>query len=229
MSSKSDKIKETILGSSTRPKATPRSQQRKHTRAKIIAAAEIEFKETRFHYTTVDDIASRANVGRATFYTHFRGKEEVLLEIIIQKHATKAQSFFPLLEIKNIDETSIIQWLTKSIYHRFEVDRDWLFCYYIVSDLYMNMTNFFSDGRNEIIDMLGKRFDAFNTFRPDGTEDQAVRSRGHLELYKIEQFALHSVFPGLPLPLDTFKAETARAFLAFLQSAPMHPPLSQDI
>ncbi|WP_158637765.1 TetR/AcrR family transcriptional regulator [Novosphingobium taihuense] len=227
MSNKHAKNSDTILSSSMRPKATPRSQQRMHTRAKIITAAEIEFKEKRFHYATVDDIVSRANISRATFYTHFRGKEEVLLEIIIKKHTLKVQMFSTLLRLPDITLESVSIWLEKVFFSSFEDEREWLFSYYIVSDLYLNMANFFSDGRDEIIDILGQRFAAFQATH-EGKPDHHKRARGHLELYKIEQTALHAVFPGLHMPLDAFKNEAIEGFYSYLASAPIGPAMSEE-
>jgi AcrR family transcriptional regulator len=217
-----------ILNSSTRPKTPLRAQQRKHTRAKIVSAAIVEFKEKRFHYATVDDISSRANVSRATFYTHFRGKEEVLLEIIIQKHSTKHLSFVPLVEAETVDENFLYNWLKNTFVARFLEDREWLFSYYVVCDLYSHMANFFSGGRDEVIDLLGLRFGAFRARGEDGEADAAKRARGHLELYKMEQFGLHVVYPGLSVPVDVFARETARSLLAFLQSDAIGPPICSN-
>ena len=217
-----------ILKSSTRPKTHLRAQQRKHTRAKIVSAAIVEFEDKRFHYATVDDIASRANISRATFYTHFRGKEEVLLEIIIQMHSSKHLTFVPLVEAPVIDEAFLVSWLKNSVLARFARDRDWLFSYYVVCDLYTDMANFFSAGRDEIIDILGLRFGAFRAVDAAGQDDPGKRARGHLELYKIEQFGLHAVFPGLSVAVDAFAEEVAKGLLAFLRSDTIGPPVTQS-
>jgi AcrR family transcriptional regulator len=48
------------------------------TRDRMVAAAFALFEERGFEHTTVDDIAERAQVGRTTFFRHFRSKEDVI-------------------------------------------------------------------------------------------------------------------------------------------------------
>jgi AcrR family transcriptional regulator len=50
----------------------------KGTRDRVVAAAFTLFEERGFEHTTVDDIADRAEIGRTTFFRHFRSKEDVI-------------------------------------------------------------------------------------------------------------------------------------------------------
>lgn len=49
------------------------------TRDRLVAAAFELFESKGYDATTVDDIATRAGMGRSTFFRHFRGKEDVVL------------------------------------------------------------------------------------------------------------------------------------------------------
>jgi len=48
------------------------------TRSRLIEAAFALFEEQGYDETTVEEIASRAELGRTTFFRHFRGKEDVV-------------------------------------------------------------------------------------------------------------------------------------------------------
>jgi AcrR family transcriptional regulator len=48
------------------------------TRSRLVEAAFALFEEQGYDKTTVDEIASRAELGRTTFFRHFPGKEDVV-------------------------------------------------------------------------------------------------------------------------------------------------------
>jgi AcrR family transcriptional regulator len=48
------------------------------TRGRLVEAAFALFEEQGYDETTVEEIASRAELGRTTFFRHFRGKEDVV-------------------------------------------------------------------------------------------------------------------------------------------------------
>ncbi len=60
-----------------RPVETPRQK----TRSKIAAAARAEFLEAGYEASSIESIARRAGVSRATYYIHFANKVEALVEI----------------------------------------------------------------------------------------------------------------------------------------------------
>ncbi|MGY4711193.1 TetR/AcrR family transcriptional regulator [Mycolicibacterium sp. CBM1] len=65
----------------TPTKLTMRDRHRLLTREHILAAALEVFAERGYVAVTIDDIAKRAGIGRATFYLHFDSKAAVLREI----------------------------------------------------------------------------------------------------------------------------------------------------
>lgn len=72
-----------------------RERQRNLTRQCILDASLEAFDERGYHATTVDDIVSRAGIGRATFYLHFEGKPAVLRELRdVRLHDWKPQNSF---------------------------------------------------------------------------------------------------------------------------------------
>jgi AcrR family transcriptional regulator len=71
-----------------------REAQKQFTRQRLLDAAVEEFSERGYSATTVDDIVSRAGATRATFYLHFKGKSELVLELM-----EKANDFRPHWEV----------------------------------------------------------------------------------------------------------------------------------
>jgi AcrR family transcriptional regulator len=57
------------------------------TRQEIVASALLVFDERGFHDTTVDDIATTANVSRATLYQYFESKEALFAELVEESGA----------------------------------------------------------------------------------------------------------------------------------------------
>jgi AcrR family transcriptional regulator len=55
-----------------------RSAGARETRERIVAAVRELLRERRFHESTVEQVAERANVSRATVYQHFRSRIDLL-------------------------------------------------------------------------------------------------------------------------------------------------------
>lgn len=61
------------------------------TRAAVLTAfRDLVFEQRRYDQIKISDIIQRANVGRSTFYDHYRNKDEVLAESIQRPFATLA-------------------------------------------------------------------------------------------------------------------------------------------
>lgn len=65
----------------TAQRLTMRDRHRILTRDHILGASLEAFAERGYAAVTIDDIARRAGIGRATFYLHFDGKAAVLREL----------------------------------------------------------------------------------------------------------------------------------------------------
>lgn len=71
-------IEERMAGTQLRRKGLSKRLQ---TRRKIALAAQEEYSEVGYQTSTVERIAARAGVSRATFYTHFSSKVEAFTEL----------------------------------------------------------------------------------------------------------------------------------------------------
>jgi AcrR family transcriptional regulator len=52
------------------------------TRQKLLDAARVVFAEKGMDLTRIDEISERADVGKGTFYYHFKGKPQIIKELI---------------------------------------------------------------------------------------------------------------------------------------------------
>lgn len=93
------------------PMASIREVHKQTTRSRLIEAAQKVFVEQGYEVTTIDDIATRAQVGRSTLYTHFQGKTEIALaiarELTDKMHVAAAE----LGQTTPGDRNSLATWL----------------------------------------------------------------------------------------------------------------------
>ncbi len=80
MSGSNDRNVETKTG----PKLTRRKRKKLRTRQQILDKARELFNKHLYEVVTMDDIAERADLSRATLYNHFDSKEAIYFEIGIQ-------------------------------------------------------------------------------------------------------------------------------------------------
>ena len=66
----------------TRRKRSRQERRLKATRQKLLDAARSVFAEKGLDLTRIDDITERADVGKGTFYYHFKGREGLIRELI---------------------------------------------------------------------------------------------------------------------------------------------------
>ena len=64
------------------PKTSRRHRRVSATRQKLLTAARAVFAEKGLDLTRIDEITERADVGKGTFYYHFRTKDRIILEVI---------------------------------------------------------------------------------------------------------------------------------------------------
>jgi AcrR family transcriptional regulator len=65
-----------------KPKRTRQQRRTKVTRQRLMDAARQVFAEKGLDLTTIDEITERADVGKGTFYYHFKSKERLIRELI---------------------------------------------------------------------------------------------------------------------------------------------------
>jgi AcrR family transcriptional regulator len=69
-------------GSSTRKRRTLRDRHKEFTGNQLLSSALEQFITKGYALTTIDDIAEHAGTSRATFYLHFKNKEDIVEELV---------------------------------------------------------------------------------------------------------------------------------------------------
>ena len=109
-------------------RGTLREEQKRATRAKLVAAAREQFEARGYAAVTVDEIAADVGCSRATFYVHFPGKLEVLQAISAE--ATSVMSYYEDLDrvLETRSRTEFAQWLNR-VFEWFDENRQMLPAY----------------------------------------------------------------------------------------------------
>lgn len=69
-------------GKKTAPKPSRQQRRTDATRQKLLDAARSVFAERGLDLTRIDEITERADVGKGTFYYHFKSKDQLIREMI---------------------------------------------------------------------------------------------------------------------------------------------------
>ncbi|NKR44600.1 TetR/AcrR family transcriptional regulator [Prescottella equi] len=109
-------------------RGTLREEQKRATRAKLVAAARNQFESRGYAAVTVDEIASEVGCSRATFYVHFPGKLEILEAVSAE--ATSVMSYYEDLDrvLETRSRAEFTQWLAR-VFEWFQENRRMLPAY----------------------------------------------------------------------------------------------------
>jgi AcrR family transcriptional regulator len=104
-------------------KQSLREAQKQFTHDRLLQAAVDEFSERGYSATTVDDVVTRAGATRATFYLHFKGKADMVLELM--EHANNFRPRWDLLREfpRRPSRERIREWLVRTT-DAWEANRD---------------------------------------------------------------------------------------------------------
>lgn len=100
------------------PKTGPlplRERHRQMTRATILDAAFALFQQTGLRATTVDQIASAAGINRATFYLHFKDKNEVAAALARRMVDIGQGQYRALAELRDPDREKVRAWVLRHL------------------------------------------------------------------------------------------------------------------
>ena len=90
---------------------TTRVEQKRQTRAALVAATRELLTRQGYTDTTAETIARAAGVSRATFYLHFRSKAEVVVEIMRGLEPEVAAAYRALDEMVEPTHDDVVAWL----------------------------------------------------------------------------------------------------------------------
>lgn len=186
------------------------------TLEKIRRSTREVFYEKGFFSASVEEIAARAGLSRATVYLHFRGKDELLFDLIKEDLAYQLGLYRELASIERITLTAIKGWLT---HFRAEVDkrRSSLDLFSIGGLIDANQMVVVGQHRDNIISILGRRFPGFDIEDPGDRPRETRRAECYLIIFIIEgitiNFSKTAAMPDLKTGIDI----VAPKFLAFIR------------
>jgi AcrR family transcriptional regulator len=92
-------------------RGTLRDEQRRMTRQRLADAALELFEEVGYGAATADGIAKRAGANRATFYLHYAGKADVVLELMERVHEEVTGIFATVAALDDPTPAQLRAWL----------------------------------------------------------------------------------------------------------------------
>lgn len=199
------------------PAPTLRAAQKQLTRSRILAAARGRFEAAGVAGASMDEIAERAGVARATVYLHYRTKDAVLLDLMIEDWDLQAGHFERLAARAPLDRDTVAGWLRRLV-KATALRRESLSLYSQVLGQDPNAAGRLHAHRTRLIGILGARFAAFRP-GPDGAAAARARIAAHLLVVQIEQFCVHAAQPFGAPDLDAGVALLAERFCAFVEAA----------
>ena len=201
-------------GRAERP--TLRDAQRRLTRSRIIDAARELFATRPYVVVSADEIASAASIGRATFYLHFGGKEEVLRTILAEDLDRQESSIHLLASLTDPSRSDLARWI-ESMFRGYERRRASTQLFSLIVGLdpgYMKHLNAMQDN---YIEILSPSHPAFRL-----PEDPAARERRRTEIhvlfYELTDLAFHLAWPDCGLDRAAAVEDATNRLQAFLTS-----------
>ncbi|MBV9512021.1 MAG: TetR/AcrR family transcriptional regulator [Caulobacteraceae bacterium] len=196
---------------------TLREEHRQLTRSKLVQAARDVFAEKNYVLATVDDIAERARVGRATFYVHFESKEAVLMEILREDLQRQDALFRRLAASPELNEKVLSDWISRHV-KGFANRRASVLLFNVTMGLNPDFIAIFDRKRDESCRILGETIPAFRFEEGDDSPETAERRvEAHLLLFELSQASFHLVFPSWRIDAAVAVRVLARNFLAFIR------------
>jgi len=193
-----------------------REEQRQLTRSRLTQAAREVFAEKNFVIATVDDIAVRARVGRATFYIHFDSKNAVLMEVLREDIGRQNQLFRQLGEGGALDVDAVTNWIRRHS-RSFEVRRSSVLLFNLAMGLDPEFIAIFDRYREDLFRLLGERIPAFRFDEADASPETARRRiEAHLLMFQLSQASFHMAFPGWDVDRTLVHRVVAEKFLDFI-------------
>ena len=177
-------------------------EQRRQTRAAIMAAAAEVFSNAAYVYATIDDITRAAGISRATFYMHFESKLALAFAIYEDISQDWQEHFDKLSEPGQTDPANLKPWVQRlsGIY----VDHGYVTS--LVSQLEIFEPAFRARLRQDrlgLIDYLGDRgLSGFAKARGAAKAAQLRRAEGALLLRRLDQICGDLAHPDALSPED---------------------------
>ncbi|HEU0197195.1 MAG TPA: helix-turn-helix domain-containing protein [Nevskiaceae bacterium] len=205
---------------STRP-IQPRTrlqwEQKKIYREKLVAAADALFCRRSYGAVSVDDIAKRARVSRATFYRHFTGKLDVFAALTDRfvVRLQPAQDVFGTAQ--HVDTEIFMAWIGLNL----DLFRKNAALVGAIREAAAAEPVFFRDHAAAHIDheveRLGQVLPAFRRAGSHAPAERMVRMQAHYLIRALQTFCYDVAVTGWGEGVEAGTLLLARQFMAFVE------------
>jgi AcrR family transcriptional regulator len=160
-----------------------RSEQRELTRARLRKAARTLFEDRGFADTSIDDIASAANVARPTVYLHYQSKEAIVIDLLEEDWQAQARHFERLAAASEAHASTLRQWIRR-LTRAHQARRKSAAIY--GSSLYKDPAfgARYKQYREYLIGILARRYPSFAAAQ----DNERVNAAAHCLLLQLDQF-----------------------------------------
>lgn len=162
-----------------------RIAQRDLARGRILAAARAAFVENGLAEASIDDIATRAGVGRATLYRYFTGKDGLLLGLLDENWDRQVALYARVPSAATLDAQSVRDWLRRLI-GATQARRDSLRLYSAMIGRGADMIDRMAEQRRRLADALSEQLPIF----ADPTPRRRIEAM--LLIMEIERFCAYA-------------------------------------
>lgn len=162
-----------------------RTVQREMTRVRILGAARAAFAADGVADASIDFIARRAGLGRATVYRHFTGKDALLVGLLAEDWDRQVALFRRLGDDAMPDIAAIASWLRRLV-RAMQARRDVLQLYSTLLQQLGDMADRLAAQRARLLAALGERIAAF------ADPDPVARVEATLLVMQIDQFCAYA-------------------------------------
>ena len=189
-------------------------QQKKESRAKIVAAANALFARCSYISTSIEDIAREAGISRVTFYKHFKNKLEVAIGILDRYASHMIDDYGSLGRYRDPDTAQIATWI-KHILALWRSQRDSMdtLASLVRQDAQIGARR--TRAYTRTIARLGDGIPAF-AVAASGTNKEA-HIRAHLLLIELENLCYELVISEWPVNEDMAVNVLAEHFRDFIE------------
>ena len=189
-------------------------QQKKESRAKIVAAANALFARCSYISTSIEDIAREAGISRVTFYKHFKNKLEVAIGILDRYASHMIDDYGSLGRYRDPDTAQIAAWI-KRILALWRSQRDSMdtLASLVRQDAQIGARR--TRAYTRTIARLGDGIPAF-AVAASGTNEEA-HIRAHLLLIELENLCYELVISEWPVNEDMAVNVLAEHFRDFIE------------
>ena len=168
-----------------------RTAQREMVQGRILAAARAVFTSNGVAEGSIDAIAQRAGVGRATVYRHFPGRDALLLGLVEEDWDRQAGLYARLGRDGDPDTEAVVAWL-RLLVRATRARRDSMRLYSAVLSELSDMADRLAAHRVRLLKALGEHVAAF----ADPPQRRWVEAM--LLVMQIEQFSVYALGAAEP-------------------------------